>query len=231
MAYLSRVAPVNRIAPLLPPADHSRREGLFRAEKNILRQESALARDGTITSAHYTYTPGPDGRLYITGATVTGPDGHPTAEAHSCQRGAFALRGHIISFNYDLFLYLSELIADRFRFHHSSLRKVPSLIGGDRLGRILLFGGSDGFNLLSVDEEDKLLDVMGFSVPHPVGSRHSEDASVPFIDYGEFRRRMGPSRHGGRKKSPDCQEDCKICLFHPYHSPFLYMKSGSIIPS
>ena len=71
MAYLSQVAPVNRIAPLLPPADHSRWEGLFRAEKNVLRQESALARDGTITSAHYIYTPGPDGRLYITGATVT----------------------------------------------------------------------------------------------------------------------------------------------------------------
>lgn len=71
MAYLSQVAPVNRIGPVLPPADHTRREGLFRAEKNVLRQQSALARDGTITSAHYTYTPGPDGKLYITGATVT----------------------------------------------------------------------------------------------------------------------------------------------------------------
>ena len=71
MAYLSQVAPVNRIGPVLPPADHTRREGLFRAEKNVLRQQNALARGGTVMSAHYTYTPGPDGRLYITGATVT----------------------------------------------------------------------------------------------------------------------------------------------------------------
>ncbi len=71
MASLSQVAPVNRIGQVLPPADHTRREGLFRAEKSILRQQSALARDGMVTSAHYTYTPGPDGKLYITGATVT----------------------------------------------------------------------------------------------------------------------------------------------------------------
>ena len=71
MAYLSQVAPVNRIGRILPSADRTLREGLFRAEKDILRQEKALAGKGTVTSAHYIYTPGPDGKLYITGATVT----------------------------------------------------------------------------------------------------------------------------------------------------------------
>lgn len=55
----------------MPPADHTLREGLSRAKKDILRQEKTLVRNGTVTSTRYIYTPGPDGKLYITGATVT----------------------------------------------------------------------------------------------------------------------------------------------------------------
>ncbi len=94
MAYLSEVAPVNRTGRILPAADHTLREGLFRTEKEILRQEKNLARNGTVTSAHYTYTPGPDGKLYITGATVTvrraGEKGKETRGSSEKTAGTFS---------------------------------------------------------------------------------------------------------------------------------------------
>jgi len=48
-----------------------RRDGLQRAEQEVMRQEMAVRADGHITSTVYHYEIGPDGRRYITGATVT----------------------------------------------------------------------------------------------------------------------------------------------------------------
>jgi len=71
MSGISAVSPVNSIKTVVPVANRTRREGLQRAEKEVMRQEMAVRNRGDVTSTVYHYEIGPDGRRYITGATVT----------------------------------------------------------------------------------------------------------------------------------------------------------------
>ncbi len=71
MSGISAVTPVNAIKTVVPPANRTRREGLQRAEREVMRQEMAIRNQGDVTSTVYHYEIGPDGRRYITGATVT----------------------------------------------------------------------------------------------------------------------------------------------------------------
>ncbi|HPF86133.1 MAG TPA: hypothetical protein PK008_11940, partial [Aminivibrio sp.] len=71
MSGIGAVTPVNSIQIAAPVASQTRREGLRRAEQEVLRQEMALRNSGDVTSTVYHFSRGPDGRPYITGATVT----------------------------------------------------------------------------------------------------------------------------------------------------------------
>jgi hypothetical protein len=71
MSGISDVPPVNSIKTVVPVANRTRREGLQRAEREVMRQELAVRNQGDVTSTVYHYEIGPDGRRYITGATVT----------------------------------------------------------------------------------------------------------------------------------------------------------------
>jgi hypothetical protein len=71
MSGISAVPPVNSIKTVVPVANRTRREGLQRAEREVMRQELAVRNQGDVTSTVYHYEIGPDGRRYITGATVT----------------------------------------------------------------------------------------------------------------------------------------------------------------
>ncbi len=71
MSGISAVMPVNAIKTVVPPANRTQREGLQRAEREVMRQEMAIRNQGDVTSTVYHYEIGPDGRRYITGATVT----------------------------------------------------------------------------------------------------------------------------------------------------------------
>ncbi|MDK2958041.1 MAG: hypothetical protein PWP47_85 [Synergistaceae bacterium] len=71
MPGIDAVAPVNSIQIAAPVAGQPRREGLRRAEQEVLRQEMALRNSGDVTSTVYRFSVGPDGKTYITGATVT----------------------------------------------------------------------------------------------------------------------------------------------------------------
>ncbi|TDY63151.1 SprA family protein [Aminivibrio pyruvatiphilus] len=71
MSGIGAVTPVNSIQIAAPVASQPRREGLRRAEQEVLRQEMALRNSGDVTSTVYHFSVGPDGKTYITGATVT----------------------------------------------------------------------------------------------------------------------------------------------------------------
>lgn len=71
MSGISAVTPVNAIKMVVPAANRTQREGLQRAEREVMRQEMAIRNQGDVTSTVYHYDIGPDGRRYITGATVT----------------------------------------------------------------------------------------------------------------------------------------------------------------
>lgn len=71
MLGISSVAPVSATRMITPAANHGRRDGLRRAEQEVMRQEMSIRSQGDVTSTVYHYDIGPDGRRYITGATVT----------------------------------------------------------------------------------------------------------------------------------------------------------------
>lgn len=71
MLGISSVAPVSATRMITPAANNARREGLRRAEQEVMRQEMSIRSQGDVTSTVYHYEIGPDGRRYITGATVT----------------------------------------------------------------------------------------------------------------------------------------------------------------
>ncbi len=71
MSGIGAVTPVNSIQIAAPVASQKRREGLRRAEQEVLRQEMALRNSGDVTSTVYHFSRGPNGKPYITGATVT----------------------------------------------------------------------------------------------------------------------------------------------------------------
>ena len=71
MSGIGAVTPVNSIQIAAPVANQTRREGLRRAEQEVLRQEMALRNSGDVTSTVYHFSVGPDGKAYISGATVT----------------------------------------------------------------------------------------------------------------------------------------------------------------
>ena len=71
MPGLSPIAPISATITVAPAANRMRRDGLQRAEQEVMRQEMAVRADGHITSTVYHSEIGPDGRRYITGATVT----------------------------------------------------------------------------------------------------------------------------------------------------------------
>lgn len=71
MSGIGAVTPVSSVQIAAPVASQTRREGLRRAEQEVLRQEMALRNSGEVTSTVYHFSRGPDGKPYITGATVT----------------------------------------------------------------------------------------------------------------------------------------------------------------
>lgn len=70
MSGIGAVTPVNSTQIASPVANRAQREGLWRAEQEVMRQEMALRTSGEVTSVVYSYSMGPDGKRYITGATV-----------------------------------------------------------------------------------------------------------------------------------------------------------------
>jgi hypothetical protein len=71
MSGISPVPPVSSVKTVVPAANRTQREGLQRAEREVMRQEMAIRNHSDITSTVYRYAVGPDGKRYITGATVT----------------------------------------------------------------------------------------------------------------------------------------------------------------
>lgn len=70
MNSLSPVTQLEALQKPVPVADKARREGLGCAEREVLRQEKNLRNKGGETTTIYRYSTGPDGKRYITGATV-----------------------------------------------------------------------------------------------------------------------------------------------------------------
>ena len=71
---------VKRVTPVASKTD---REALKRAEREVMRQEMAVRAENDVSSTFYHYEIGPDGRRYVTGATVTYREKEDGRSAHA----------------------------------------------------------------------------------------------------------------------------------------------------